>query len=258
MSALRLRAYGRTVEIRGDDPLLRLARERLPSTYRTAAEQAERVWSIDRNGEISVDDITLSRHDDRTAAAEAMLSNLELWVAENASRAVFIHAGCVVADGRAIVMPGYSLDGKTTLTAALVRAGAEYYSDEFAVLDHRGDVRPYPRPLSVRIATNSAERVTAEGLGGRVGRGSARVGLIAALRYDPRTGFAVESRMESRAALLLVPHAVPSRPRPRATLNAITRATSGAVAIVGTRGDADEAAVTLLETLRSYDVGGDS
>jgi hypothetical protein len=30
--------------------------------------------------------------------------------------------------------------------AELVRAGATYYSDEFAVLDSRGRVHPFPRP----------------------------------------------------------------------------------------------------------------
>ncbi len=42
--------------------------------------------------------------------------------------------------------------GKSTLVAELVRAGAEYYSDEYAVLDSAGGVHPYPRPLSVRQA----------------------------------------------------------------------------------------------------------
>jgi hypothetical protein len=42
-----------------------------------------------------------------------------------------------------MVLPGKSFAGKTTLVAALVRAGAEYWSDEYAVLDANGDVHPY-------------------------------------------------------------------------------------------------------------------
>ena len=34
--------------------------------------------------------------------------------------------------------------------AALVRAGAEYYSDEFAPLDAGGLVHPFAKPLSIR------------------------------------------------------------------------------------------------------------
>ena len=37
--------------------------------------------------------------------------------------------------GRAIVIPGRTFSGKSTLVAELVRAGATYYSDEYAVED---------------------------------------------------------------------------------------------------------------------------
>ena len=63
---------------------------------------------------------------------------------------IFIHAGVVAQDGVAIALPGVSFAGKTTLVSALVRAGAVYYSDEFAVIDKRGVVNPYPKALSVR------------------------------------------------------------------------------------------------------------
>ena len=63
---------------------------------------------------------------------------------------VAVHAG-VVADGdRAIVMPGVSFSGKTTLVRALVEAGAVYYSDEYAMFDEAGRVHPYARQLSFR------------------------------------------------------------------------------------------------------------
>ncbi len=260
MSILRLRAYGLTVGIGGSDQILELARERLPPSYRPAAEAPERIWAVRRSGNGSwiaqADGVALSEHEGQTAATDAtdaMLSHIELWVAEHARRVVFVHAGCAVVGRLAIVVPGYSLSGKSTLTAALVRAGAEYYSDEFAVLDHRGDVRPYPRSLSMRAATSSAERVAVADLGGRVGRGPVRVGLIASLIYDANAGFMIESQTGSRGALLLVPHAVPSRSRPRATLNAVAHAAAGAIAVTGTRGDADDAAARLLEFLRSAD-----
>ncbi len=253
MSFFCLKAYGRSIGIGGPDPVLERARERLPPTYRLTAAPPERTWTVDhrrRNGwAVRVDDLGLSEHEDEPAATEALLSDLELWVAEHARRAVFIHAGCVVAGERAIVVPGYSLSGKTTLTAALVRAGAAYYSDEFAVLDHRGNVRPYPRPLSMRVRANITERIPAAELGGRVGRGPAPVGLIAALEYDADAGFAVEREMGSRAALQLVPHAIPALSRPRATLLAIQRASSTAIAVRGKRGDADDAASALLDLL---------
>jgi len=67
---------------------------------------------------------------------------IALW----ARRRVFVHAGVVAWQGRAVLIPGRTLSGKSWLVRALVRAGAEYYSDEFAVLDARGRVHPYPLP----------------------------------------------------------------------------------------------------------------
>ena len=196
---VRVRAYGRTVGIRAPEPVLKLAHERLPPTYKPHTGPAERCWTV-RNPApdkwlVLVDDVELSEHDGPTAATEAMLSDLELWVAGHTQRAVFVHAGCVVAGARAILIPGYSRSGKTSLTAALVRAGALYYSDEFAVLDHRGLVRPYPRSLSVRTADGArTQRVPARALGGQIGR-RARAG-----RPNRRAPVRHRGRMEHRAA----------------------------------------------------------
>src|SRR5215217_1450746 len=64
-------------------------------------------------------------------------------VAIRAPERTFVHAGAIEHEGRAIIFPGHSFSGKTTLTEAFVRAGATYYSDEFAVLDNDGRVHPY-------------------------------------------------------------------------------------------------------------------
>ena len=61
-----------------------------------------------------------------------------------------MHAGVVGWNGRALLLPGRTLSGKTTLVAELLRAGATYYSDELAVLDARGRVHPFPKPLAIR------------------------------------------------------------------------------------------------------------
>ena len=133
---------------------MRLTREVLPGTYRQTESVAERTWKAeiqdDERLSVLVDGTELGSYADAGAAIEALLANLELWVAEHAQGAVFIHAGCAVANGLGIVIPGYTWFGKTSLVSALVKAGADYYSDEYAVLDHRGLVHPYPRALRVR------------------------------------------------------------------------------------------------------------
>src|SRR6266545_1899194 len=87
------------------------------------------------------------------AAADAlalMECNLQTYTAAMAKNRIFVHAGVVGWRGRAIVIPGTSFSGKSTLVAELVRADGTYYSDEYAVLDRRGYVHSYARPLSIR------------------------------------------------------------------------------------------------------------
>lgn len=63
---------------------------------------------------------------------------------------VHVHAAVASLDGRAVILPGRSGAGKTTLVAALALAGWVYLSDEVAALDlHHAVVRPYPRPLAL-------------------------------------------------------------------------------------------------------------
>src|SRR6185503_1990832 len=81
---------------------------------------------------------------------EQFESHLQLTVAEYAPRRVFVHAGVVAWNGKAILIPGSSFSGKSTLVAELLRAGATYYSDEYAVIDANGRVHPYARDLRMR------------------------------------------------------------------------------------------------------------
>ena len=59
-----------------------------------------------------------------------------------------LHAAAVAWQGRAIVIPGHSHAGKSTLTAALLRAGAGYLSDVI-----RGARRRRRRPSFARRST---------------------------------------------------------------------------------------------------------
>src|SRR2546423_14565818 len=111
-------------------------------------------------------------------------SHLQLTVAEYAPRRVFVHAGVVGFKGRAILIPGMSFSGKSTLVAELLRAGATYYSDEYAVIDERGRVHPYPRPLQIREGEMSKQKkYRVEEFGGRSGQRPLPIGLVVISRY---------------------------------------------------------------------------
>lgn len=61
-----------------------------------------------------------------------------------------LHAGVVAWGGSAIALPANSGDGKTTLTAACLRAGFVYVSDEALCIDPAtAQVVPYPKPLGM-------------------------------------------------------------------------------------------------------------
>ncbi len=66
-------------------------------------------------------------------------AHLRARIALYAHDVVFVHAGVAVAEGKAIVIPAPTFSGKSALVAALVAAGAEYFSDEFAVLRPDGN-----------------------------------------------------------------------------------------------------------------------
>lgn len=74
----------------------------------------------------------------------------EVFLLTNNPNHMFIHSGTVERNGIGYMMPAESRHGKTTLTMALVQAGYNFMSDEFAVLDPSGTLLPFPRTLSVR------------------------------------------------------------------------------------------------------------
>lgn len=52
----------------------------------------------------------------------------------------YLHAACVISpEGQALVLAGDAGDGKSTMAAALVRAGYDYLSDDAVFLDARGE-----------------------------------------------------------------------------------------------------------------------
>lgn len=164
----------------------------------------------------------------------------------------FIHAGVVALDGHAIVLPGPSFSGKSSLVAALVDAGATYYSDEFAVLDVDGRIHPYTKPLSLRPENARwGDAGTETPVDGPKGDAPAHAGLIVMTKYVPGTQFAPQARPTGVGALAMLTNAVPARSRTKETLAAVGRAADGAKVLEGDRGEAAAAAAVLLDALRA-------
>lgn len=174
------------------------------------------------------------------------------------SRRTFVHAGVVGWQGRAIVVPGRSRSGKTTLVAELVRAGAVYFSDEFAVLDARGRVHPFAKPLSIRGAGGCdlhVLRPSAEDLGGRRGTEPLPVGLVVLTTHRPGAKWRPQVLSTGHAVIEMLAHTVPARLRPAASLAALQRAVARALVVKGERGEARDLAPRLLQLPNESHVG---
>ena len=103
-------------------------------------------------------------------------------VAGEAAGHVLIHGACVAAPGGgAVLLPGGTGAGKSTLTAACVGAGFAYLSDELAALDcATGTVAPYPKPLNL-----DRERLVPASSLGVVASRPANPGALVFPRYEP-------------------------------------------------------------------------
>ena len=183
---------------------------------------------------------------DLDVALEVLDAEVRAFIARQAPEHIFVHAGVVALDGRAIVMPGPTFSGKTTLVAEFVRAGALYYSDDLAVLDSEGLVHPYPKPLSIRARDFSQTNHDIASLGGSAGAGGIPVGVAVFSQYRPGASWDPHHLSRGDGVLALLANTVPARERPEQALRALTRAVDGAVVLEGERGEAVEVVEQLL------------
>jgi hypothetical protein len=183
---------------------------------------------------------------DLDLALDMFDSQVRIYLGRKAPEAIFVHAGVVSHRGRAIVIPSPSFGGKTTLVAALVKAGAVYYSDEFAVIDRNGLVQPYAKPLSIRDGGVEQTEHEVERLGGVAGDKPVPLGMIVITSYEKGAEWKPKRLLPGVGAMALLSNAVPALERPEEVMRAITGAADRAVVIESERGEADAIAPLLL------------
>ena len=194
--------------------------------------------------------IQVARTTDVDELLESFHKDVEYLVPQVAPRLLFVHAGVVGWKDRAILVPGRSFSGKSTLVAAMVRAGATYYSDEYAVIDHRGMVHPYARPLSLRRESEIVGTPTSiEALGGKAGKQPLPVGAVLALKYKEGARWQPRALPPGKGILELLSNTVPARRRPGDALAILKTAAAGARFLKGTRDEADEIAGKILQQM---------
>lgn len=248
--------YGVRLGVRASsDEILEGVRSYLPPGWAPCAfDEVERVYAITgdqvhgyaitRDGSALVGGRSLTLE----LALEILDTQLRVHIGRYSPDMIFVHAGVVAHAGHAVVVPAPSFGGKTTLVAALVRAGALYLSDEFAVLDEQGRVHPYAKRLSIRDGYEQTEHEVSQ-LGGTAAAQDFAVAMIVVTTYQAGARWQPRTQSAGAGAMALLANAVPAQERPGQVLRFISRAAQDAVVLEGERGEADLIAPLLLEQL---------
>ncbi|MEP7273530.1 MAG: hypothetical protein ABI882_18685 [Acidobacteriota bacterium] len=251
-------SYGIHVAISVDDAgLLPSIEQHFPPGFsRFTDREPDRTYLIESSpaGEpteisyrLSVEGGQLTRSTNLESVLDSFESDSRIFIGEMTTDRVFLHAGVVNWRGRAIVIPGRSWTGKSTLVATLVRAGAAYLSDEYAVLDRLGQVHPYLKPLALRDSSGIQTNHTVEALGGIAMTQSMRVGLVLKCEYQKDAVWKPERLAPSEGAMVLADNSLSIRRQPGLVLEVLRRVTANTDILGGHRGEAHQVVDYLLE-----------
>jgi hypothetical protein len=192
-----------------------------------ASEGAGQVYHVLCGGEVRIRARTVKR------VVASLRSEIDRDLAVHSREGLFVHAGVVGWRGRAILIPGRSMTGKSSLVAALIRCGAAYYSDEYAILDEDGRVHPYARAPVLRGRAPLAWPPSADELPGGVGEQPLPVSLIVSTTYRPGATWQPEAMYGARAVLPITTARSPLAPIPCCRCTTTSTSTNSQGQVVG-------------------------
>lgn len=163
-----------------------------------------------------------------------------------------VHAGAVQWGDQVLLLPGGTHSGKSSLVAELLRRGASYFSDEYALIDSEGRAHPYPRPLLIRNSGPDQVPALPGDYGAPVATSSAKVGWIFSLTYEPNAFWNVAAITQGEGVITLLrntPHVLGDAP---GIMDSFHRAVMDAKCYSGKRPSAEYAADAILELLESH------
>ena len=198
-----------------------------------------------------VDEKLVASASDPMAIVSPLIKLLDDTVIERLTGLRAVHAGAVVWNQRALLLPGSTHAGKSSLVAELLRRGATYFSDEFALIDPQGFVYPYPRPLLLRNGRPQQSPVLPQEFNVPIGDAPAPVGWILALEYVPGSTWYVSSLPHGEAVMMLLkntPHYLAEMPD---LVEVFQRAVAGASCFSGQRDEAVPAVDHILKIVES-------
>ena len=219
---------------------------------RPDGEHADATFRVVRNSgvfELHAIDGIVGRSDTAEGIVPILQSFIDSAVVQRLTDTVAVHAGAVSYGGVAILFPGPSHSGKSTLVAELLHHGFAYFSDEYALIDREGRAHPYPRSLMLRNGKPEARPMLVQKSGAAIGSGPVPVAFVLALEYVPGTTWNVRPMPQSEMLLMLLKSTPHQLSETGALLGALLRASGGASCYAGVRGEAADTAGRIVELL---------
>jgi hypothetical protein len=251
-AGIALTAYGVRIGIRCNhaDVLEHLIRLIPPNSAPSSSPVVEHIFSIiatnpstskglKRFNLAYVNDSQLVRDFEMGNVLRQVESEMQRLVAEEANMYHFLHAGVIEWAGKAVLIPGRTLSGKSSLVVEFLRAGACYYSDEYAVLDFRGRVHPFPRRLVTRDSEGrTAKEIGAEELGITIGKKPLPVGIVLLTRYRPHANWDPRRLSSAKVIMALLSNSLSARQDPAGAMKMLHKIASSSQAFKSSRGEA--------------------
>jgi hypothetical protein len=223
-----------------------LPRNRVPSSSRDVLISIDRVAGRYR---LAIDGIEATSSPNVSELILATLKAIDDAVIYRLQTLKAVHAGAVVFQSQAILFPGVTHAGKSSLVAELLRRGARLLSDEYALIDKAGRVHSYPRPIMLRDSRHMQSPVLPGEFGSQFTTGPVPVGWIMALEYWPESIWEVRDVPQGEALMILLrntPHPMADSPE---MISSFMNAVSSARCLTGYRGHVAQSADQILKLI---------
>lgn len=178
-------------------------------------------------------------------------SYLRVRIGEYCPDRVFVHSGAVGINGKALLIPGNSFSGKSTLVLELVKLGAEYFSDEFAILDKHGRVHPYARPINMRTTDGKYRPYTVDvsDKADLKKRKPLPVGAVLFTSYKANAPFRPKRLSPAEGIMTIAPYTLPILVNPAYSIQVLHEVMNGALIVKSKRTHAPRFGEKLLQYL---------
>lgn len=191
---------------------------------------------------IKLNDEVVTENVDFTRGLDLLISKVRLTIAEFAEQVIFLHAGVIGWQDKAIIIPGKSFAGKTTLVAEFAKNGCEYFSDEYALIDKNGLVHPFLKRLSMRGIIDDYTQVDldVEEFGGKRAQKPFPVGciLIAEYKKEKKSKPKLKEISLGEGVMASIANSISVRQNPKFVIEVLNKALQQSVVLKSQRGEA--------------------